>query len=266
MRTSQFLDRYGPWALVTGASDGIGRAFASDLANRGLNLILVARRAGILSEFARDLRLRSNIECEVRALDLGDSKALLDLCKEMSDRPIGLLVAAAGFGTSGAFLQTSTMDELDQIDVNCRAVMALCKTCAPGMAQRGRGGMVLLSSIVAFQGVPRASNYAATKAYVQTLAEGLAHELSVQGIDVLACAPGPVSSGFADRAGMRLGATVSTSIVAQETLHALGKRSLVRPGFLSKLLGYSLMTAPRSLRVRIMTQIMSGMTAHRRSS
>lgn len=264
--SAAFKDRYGPWALVTGASDGIGRAMAEDLAGRGLNLLLAARRRELLQHLASNLGARHGIECVPLPADLGAASELSAVIAATRERPIGLLVAAAGFGTSGAFLDTELEDELSQVDVNCRAVLALCKALAPGMVARGRGGMILLSSIVAFQGVPRASNYSATKAYVQSLAEGLASELAPFGVDVLASAPGPVASGFARRAGMRLGATVSAQTVARETIDALGKRRLVRPGLLSKLLGYSLATAPRALRVNIMRNIMAGMTNRERSS
>jgi hypothetical protein len=116
-----------------------------------------------------------------------------------------------------------------------------------------------MSSVVAFQGVPRAANYAATKAYVQSLAEGLRAELRPLGVDVVASAPGPVHSGFAERAGMRMGLALTPSAVASATLAALGRRGTVRPGWLSKLLGWSLALLPRWVRVRVMALVMGGM-------
>jgi uncharacterized protein len=120
-----------------------------------------------------------------------------------------------------------------------------------------------LSSIVAFQGVPHAANYAATKAYVQSLAEGIRQELSPFGVDVLVCAPGPVQSGFAQRADMKMGATATPTAVARASLAKLPGGGTVRPGFLSKLLGWSLALLPRWGRVQIMTLIMGRMTNHR---
>jgi hypothetical protein len=116
--------------------------------------------------------------------------------------------------------------------------------------------------VVAFQGVPRAAHYAATKAYVQTLAEGLRVELDPLGVDVIASAPGPVRSGFEARADMKMAQALAPGVVAAQTLDALGRRGTVRPGWLSKLLGWSLAATPRPLRVRIMKQVMGGMTAH----
>lgn len=148
------------------------------------------------------------------------------------------------------------------LDLNCRAVLSLCLHFAPLLAERGRGGLVLMSSLVGFQGTPGAAHYAATKAYVQTLAEGLRSELRSSGVDVLASAPGPVHSGFAARADMQMGKALDAADVAVPTLNALGRRTTVAPGGLSKLLTWSLAPLPRTARTRIMSGVMGGMTAH----
>jgi short-subunit dehydrogenase len=116
-----------------------------------------------------------------------------------------------------------------------------------------------MSSIVGFQGTPNSANYAATKAYVQSLGEALHIELAPCGVDVLVSAPGPTNSGFAERAGQQMGVALEASVVAEKTLEALGQKATVLPGFLSKLLVYSLALLPRQLRVRIMGQVMAGM-------
>jgi short-subunit dehydrogenase len=128
------------------------------------------------------------------------------------------------------------------------------------MVARGRGGLVLMSSLLAFQGVPRAANYAATKAYIQSLAEGLRKELAPHGVDVIASAPGPIHSGFARRAGMSMSMGQRPSAVARTTLLALGRRATVRPGWLSKLLELSLAFLPRRGRSWILARVMAGMT------
>ncbi|MGE0314147.1 MAG: SDR family NAD(P)-dependent oxidoreductase [Lautropia sp.] len=145
------------------------------------------------------------------------------------------------------------------------AVFAQCWHFGRLFAARGRGGIVLMSSVVAFQGAPMSAHYAATKAYVQSLAEALRHELRPCGVDVIASAPGPVASGFAARARMHMARAADPEVVARETLSALGRRATVRPGGLAKLLGWSLATAPRALRVLIMGRIMGGMTVADRS-
>lgn len=259
---ADFRSRYGDWAVVTGASDGIGKAAAQGLAARGLNLVLVARRKEVLDSLAESLSIAHSIQCKVMALDLTDIAAVSQLTRETESLDVGLLIAAAGFGTSGAFIESALSDELDMLAVNARATTALTHHFAGRFAKQRRGGIILMSSIVAFQGVPRAAHYAATKAYVQTLAEGLRFELAPFGVTVVASAPGPVSSGFAARANMQLGAALTPSTVAEGSLKALDRGGTVRPGWLSKLLGWSLATVPRFVRTLIMSGIMHGMTRH----
>jgi short-subunit dehydrogenase len=261
-RQERWRERYGPWAVVTGASDGIGREFARQLASQGLNLVLVARRGEVLSALAAKLHASDGIDTRVIAADLGRTDEVQRVMRETQDLDVGLLVACAGYGTSGSFLDANLADELSMVDVNCRAVVAMSLLLGRRLARRGRGGLVLMSSLLAFQGVPRAGNYAATKAYVQTLAEALRIELRQLGVDVVACAPGPTESGFAARANMRMSMAASPEIVAQATLESLGRSTTVRPGFLSKFLEFSLATLPRWGRVRVMSLVMGGMTKH----
>jgi short-subunit dehydrogenase len=256
-------ERYGPWAVVTGASDGIGRDFALQLAQSGLNLVLVARRGEVLAELGRELEQRHGIQPRVVAADLGTPAGIADVLRATAALDVGLLVASAGFGTSGRFIDAAIGPELDMIDVNCRAVAALAHHFGARFAKQRRGGIVLMSSLVAFQGVPRAANYAATKAYVQSLAEGLRVELAPFDVEVLASAPGPILSGFAKRADMTMGMASSPRAVARGTLDALGRTGTVRPGWLSKLLEWSLTFLPRWGRVRMMGVVMGGMTKHR---
>jgi short-subunit dehydrogenase len=175
---------------------------------------------------------------------------------------VGLLVAAAGFGTSGPFIASPLGGEQEMLAVNCRAVLMLSHEFASRFVARGRGGLVLMSSLLAFQGTPRAAHYAATKAYIQTLAEGLREELRPLGVDVIACAPGPIHSGFGTRADMQMSFAQAPEVVARKTLRALGRRSTVRPGWLSKFLEMSLSMLPRWGRVKVMGLVMRGMTAH----
>lgn len=261
-RARSFAERYGPWALVTGASDGIGQAFARALAAQGMNLVLVARRQHLLESLAAELKANSGIECRAVAADLSQQKEVLRLHADVADVDLGLLVLAAGFGTSGELATANLADELSMLQVNCAATLMLTRLELPRLVQRRRGGIVLMSSLLGFMGVPRAAHYSATKAYVQSLAEGLRLELRPQGIDVVASAPGPVHSGFAARADMRLPAGVTPEAVATGTLQALGGTATVRPGFLSKLMAWSMGPLPRWARVHVMAKVMGGITAH----
>ncbi len=259
-----WIENYGPCALVTGASDGIGRAFAEEIAKRGVNLVLVARRTELLEQLAVELSGRYGVGAEIIAADLSTQDGVDVVLTATESIDIGLFVAAAGFGTSGDFAANSLADELNMLDVNCRAVAAHTHSLANRLKARGRGGIILLSSLVGFQGTPRAANYAATKAYIQSLAEGIRVELKPYNVDVLSVAPGPVASGFAKRADMIMGGADKPATVATAALNAVGRRFTARPGFLGKLLGYSLCLTPRWARIQIMNQVMGGMTQHQR--
>jgi len=248
--------------VVTGASSGIGRACAVQLAEAGLNLILVARGRAVLDQLAVDLTARHGIEARVIAVDLAVEAELDEVVAKTDEVDVGLLVAAAGFGTSGPFLESTLEQEEAMLAVNCGAVLVLARHFGRRFARRGRGGLVLMSSLVGFQGVPHAAHYAATKAYVQTLAEALHVELRPLGVDVLASAPGPVHSGFAARADMRMGVALQPAAVARATLTALGHTTTVAPGLLSKVLLGALVPLPRWARTRVMGRVMRGMTAH----
>jgi short-subunit dehydrogenase len=259
--SADLKNRFGPTALITGASDGIGRAFAEALAARGVDLVLIARRETVLLGLARDLAERHGVTVEVIGTDLSAPGAVADILTRTADQPIGLLVASAGFGSIGPFLSLDAGSEANMVDVNCRSVVELTHGLATRMAARGRGGVVLFSSVVGFSGAPFSATYAATKGFVQSFAEGLAVELRPSGISVLAVAPGPVGTGFAARAGMQMGKAETPETVARIALRALSTGGTVRPGFLAKLLGWSLAALPRWGRARVMGQIMKGMTS-----
>ncbi|MCV7331425.1 SDR family oxidoreductase [Mycobacterium cookii] len=265
-RQQRLHERYGPCALVTGASSGIGREIARQLAASGLDLVLVARSAAPLHQLADELIAQHGIAIQVLPIDLASGDGVDELTTATTSTEIGLYVASAGFGTSGPFLDSTLDQERDMLRLNCEAVLATSLVFGRRFAARGRGGLVLLSSIVGFQGTPNAAHYAATKAYVQTLAEALHVELRAHGVDVLAAAPGPTHSGFADRASMTMSYALSPQDVAKGTLAALGRRPTALPGPLSRVLQYSLAPLPRRARVRIMGTVMAGMTAdHQRT-
>jgi short-subunit dehydrogenase len=145
------------------------------------------------------------------------------------------------------------------IVLNCLSEMHQCHAFVKRFSARGKGGIVLMGSVLAFMGTPRSANYAATKAYIQSLAEALREELRPLGIDVLASAPRLTASGFAARARMTMQLTMTPRTIAIGSLSALGKIGTVRPGWLSKLLGWSLSTDPRWLQVKIISAVIIGM-------
>jgi hypothetical protein len=260
----RLLNSYGPWALVTGGSSGIGRAIAKLLAEAGLNLVINGREMERLRVVRDELVDRYGVEELPVAADLSTISGQEKLLEATESINIGLMVNNAGYATSGRMIDNPLDAELDMLRVNVEAVLKLTHHFAQRFRQRKRSGIIFLSSIVAFQGVPLAANYAASKAYVQSLAEALAVECKPFKIDVISATPGPVASGFGARADMRMNGAMRPEQVALPIIHALGRSSGVVPGPLSKVLVYALRTAPRFLKIRIMQGVMKGFTKHHR--
>ncbi len=256
---TNFQQKYGSWAVVTGASEGIGRALAIEIAKAGLNLILVARNKERLETLGSEIQKKFNVIVKIITIDLANIENNKTLISQIDQYDIGLFAAIAGFGTSGYFFKSNIHDELEMIDVNCRSVVEQTYYFAKRFVTQKRGGIVLMGSLVGFQGVPYSANYAATKAFIQSFAEGLHFELKPFGVDVLSSAPGPVQSGFGKRANMNMGKAASTEVIAEKTIQALGYMVTIRPGFLSKFLGWSLIILPRIMRIYIMRIIMGKM-------
>ena len=256
--------KYGEWAVITGASSGLGLELATQLASAGFNLVLIARHLEKLQEVENRLKTNTFIEIKIVNVDVSETEGIDQILEATKGLKVGLLIASAGYGTSGNFIDSSLHSEINMLRVNCEALLSLTHYFAQHFSIQNRGGIILMSSMVAFQGTPYSANYAATKAYVQTLAEGIAVELKPKGIDVLAAAPGPVESGFSKRANMKMSMSLKPSQVGIPILKALGRKTTVLPGFLTKLLVYSLRTVPRWGKVKIMEKVMGGMTEHQR--
>lgn len=256
--------KYGEWAIITGATSGIGLELATLLAQAGFSLVINSRNIDKLKEVEKQLRVNNPIDIKIVAADVSENEGIDKIIQAAQGLPIGLLIVSAGYGTSGIFTEGSLHAEINMLKVNCEALLSLTHYCAQQFVQQKRGGIILMSSMVAFQGTPYAANYAATKAYVQTLAEGLSAELKPFGISVLAAAPGPVNSGFAQRANMKMSMSMTPSQVGVPILQALGRKTTVLPGLLTKFLVYALRTVPRWCKVKIMEKVMGGMTVHQR--
>lgn len=192
-------------ALVTGASSGIGEAFARRLAADGSNLVLVARGRGALDQVAGDLRAAHGVSVEVLATDLSTA----DGCGPAMDRlrddgePVDLLINNAGVGTSGRFGEIDLARELALLDLNVLALVRLTHAAATVMRARGHGGIVNVSSLTSLQPYPNGANYGASKAYVTTFSKAIHTELAGSGVRVLALCPGFTRTGYHDAAGIR---------------------------------------------------------------
>ncbi len=229
MSAESFSNRYGPWAVVAGASEGIGASFSRKLAARGTNLVLIARRADPLEELAAELRATHAIEVRVQPLDLGSPDVVEGLKTATEDLDVGLLIYNAAYSPIGAFIDIEVDDHLKAVDVNVLGVLRVSHYFGRRLAERGRGGLILMSSMSGFQGTAMVANYAATKAYDTVLAEGLWWELGQRGVDVLACIAGatltPSYESSTDRIPSKgLAKPMNPDDVTEQALQELGQR------------------------------------------
>ena len=185
-----FRARYGPWALVAGGSLGMGAAYSRQLAQKGLNVFLVAEVAEPLQSLARSLAAEYGVETRAAVVDLAAPDMLDQLDAASRDIEIGLLVYNAAHSVVGRFLDVSLDDKLRMLAVNCRGPLSLCHHHGARMAARGRGGIILMASLSGFQGHAMVGTYAATKAFDLVLGEALWAELREHGVDTLAFCPG----------------------------------------------------------------------------
>jgi len=233
---SMFGSRYGPWALVAGASEGLGAEFAREIARRGVNVILVARRREALARTAGAI---AGVEVRTLVLDLAAANAAGAVAQAVRDVEVGLLVYNAAFSPIGPFLDRPVEDHMRTIQVDCTAMMCLVHEIGRTMRQRGRGGILVMSSMAGLQGTALVGNYAATKAYARVLAEGLWEELRGHGVDVLACCAGPTGTpgylgSLPERPGFRP-PVLDPATVASEALDGLGRGPVMVPGLTNRL-------------------------------
>ena len=231
---SAFRDRYGPWALVTGAAMGIGASYVEQLAARGLNVVLVDKEPALISEVAS--RIRDRVEVREVVVDLADQDEVVAALELVADLEIGLLVANAAHAATAPWLEIPLEDKLRQIAVNCVAVTQMVDVLSRAMVARRRGGIIVMSSMAARIGSPRVATYAATKAFDLILAESLWAELRAHRVDVLAVLPGQTRTpGFEGSLGAQTKLARGVKVmdpadVAREALQALGKQPSVVAG------------------------------------
>jgi short-subunit dehydrogenase len=193
--------RFGPWTLITGASSGIGLEFARHLAANGLNVVLAARRRPVLDEVGQDLATRYGIQYRCVQVDLAAPGFLDTIAEATDDLDIGLVVSNAGDMNLGAFLSSPHDALLDELRLNAETHLSLTHHFGQRLAQRGRGGILLVSSLAGLQPVPFIANYAATKSYILTLGEAVHRELAPYGVNVTVLVPGATDTPMIARFG-----------------------------------------------------------------
>ena len=239
-------------AVVTGASSGIGRAFAEQLAAGRNDLVLIARSQERLDALAGELRERESIEARVIAADLGDREQLEEVERQLRVDPPDLLVNSAGFGSAGAFVDLDLQREEALLRVNVMALMRLTHACLPGMVERGSGGIINVSSLAGE--VPSGFNatYGASKAFVTSFTLALYEELAETGVGIQCLLPGLTKTAWAETAGIDVSNTPSFAVsypgeVASASLVSLSRGEAVCvPGVPNRLLALIQRTAPRS--------------------
>ncbi len=240
--------KYGPWALVTGASAGLGADFVRQLACGGLNIVLVARRLERLEALAQEVRGAYGIDTRVIAVDLTERGGCRRVWEQTQDLEVGLLVNNAGFGMSGEYADLDSNLQVQMTVLNCVVPVLLTNHFLPPMLTRRRGGIIFLASTAAYQSTPTFSVYGSTKAFNLMLGESLWRECKKKGVDCLALSPGYTKTEFAEVAGMSgtggLREGASEDVVAWG-LSKLGKKGSTVHGLLNFLLIATVRIMPR---------------------
>jgi len=246
---------YDGWALVTGASSGIGKEFVYKLAEQGFNIVLVARSDSELQRISQELMIKYEIRTRVVLADLAKLGSVQAIYDAVVDLDIGLLIPAAGVDEMGLFLEKDYASLQSMMRLNIHAPTELVHMFGKKMEQKKSSGIILVASLFAYQGIPHFATYAATKAYILTLGEALTVEMGKKGIDVLTLSPGLTATPFA--AGLKLNAKLlpmipqKPSTVAKIGLRNIGKKATVVSGFINKFYAWENRLIPRSWPVKL---------------
>ncbi len=260
-----FRNRYGSWAVVAGASAGLGAEFATQLAARGLNVVVVARQADRLAELSRRLSTAYQVQLRPLPLDLSAPEAPALIADQTRDLDVGLLIYNAALSLIGPFFEQPLDQHLRELDTNTRAPLALAYLLGQPMRAQRRGGIILMSSLSASLGSALIANYAATKAYDQVLAEGLWDELRAHGVDVLACCASSIATpnylaSEPKRSRLNSFGTLSPEAVVTETLNALGRQPSLIPGRSNRVAAFVIRRVlPRRVAIQMMGQTLRNM-------
>ena len=253
------------WVLITGASSGFGEEFARQYAEQGHSLVLVARRLDRLQKLAEGLRRQFNVEVVVEQVDLADISAVIQLHRRLHERGIAIdiLINNAGHGLQGAFIECKLDAALAMVQLDIASLTTVTHLFAQDMKARGRGKILLVASMLAYQGVQNFAVYSAAKAYVLRLGEALHRELKRDGVTVTALCPGMSDTGFATAAQQKLTPTLKVLMMRPAPVVRAGIRALqsgrisVVPGWANKVSVIFMWATPRWLHQTILSRVMN---------
>jgi short-subunit dehydrogenase len=248
-------DTYGEWALITGASSGIGEAISRKIASTGMNVVLVARRQERLEQLSKELIDSYGIKTRVICADLSDKNDTKNIITIVDDLEIGLLVNNAGILNTGNFLDSNLEAEIQLLNTNCQSFLILTHGLGNKMKSRDKGAIIFLASVLSVTAVSRWGTYSASKGFDLQFAEALTEELKQYNIDVLALCPGLTRTELVTISKLNNLMAMDAENVVDIALNKLGKANLVVPGILNKINFLSTRLAPRFMNTKIFSAV-----------
>ncbi|WP_156027130.1 SDR family NAD(P)-dependent oxidoreductase [Sporocytophaga myxococcoides] len=237
-----FKDLYGDWALITGGSSGIGKSIAFEVARKGLNLILVARGAEALTQTANEIKKSTGVHIKTIVADLRKHEDIIAIENQTKAFEIGLLVHSAGLENNGFFPKNDFQKELSLLQLNVISTMTLSHIFSQRMVNIGRGGILLISSVIGHMPSPYFANYAASKSYILNFGLSLHAELKARGITVSVLSPGVTQTPMSDKTGIDWTKSkvkiMSSDEVAMEAIEKFGKQLSIVPGKENRMLAF----------------------------
>lgn len=231
-----FLNKYGPWAVITGATSGTGYQFAQELAKKGFHLILVARGEEALNQTKKIIQDRYHVQVKIVATDLSTENAISEIEKVTQSLEVGLLINNAGYCITGEFHRDNWENQSRLLHTILETPMVLTHMFVQEMVKRGRGGIIFVSSSAAYTPMPLWSVYSAGKAALLSFGESISQELKKYNIDILTVCPGGMKTNFQNRAGVRSPGLMGPEKVVEMSLRSLGVKISLLPGIANKMI------------------------------